>query len=62
MMSRNISNIAIFNIECADYCCIVSSIIKSEAVKLMQNINLTEKSETLLEIIKCSHIKWVKKF
>ena len=28
----------------------------------MQNINLTEKSETLLEIIKCSHIKWVKKF
>ena len=37
MMSMNLSDIA-------DYCCIINGISKSEAMNLMQNINLTEKS------------------
>ena len=47
MMSMNLSNIAILNIKGADYRCIISGVIKSEAINLMQNINLTEKSVTL---------------
>ena len=47
MMSMNFSNIAILNINVADYCCIISGISKSEAVNLLQNIDLTEKSGTL---------------
>ena len=41
----NLSNIYILNIENADYRCIVNRISKSEAIKLLQNINLTEKVE-----------------
>ena len=44
MMSMNLSDIAIFNIKSIDYCCFISGISKSEAINLMQNINLTEKS------------------
>ena len=44
MMSMNLSNIAILNIKGADYRCIISGIIKSEAINLMQNINLTKKA------------------
>ena len=47
MMSMNLSNIAILNIKGADYRCIISGVIKREAINLMQNINLTEKSVTL---------------
>ena len=47
MMSLNFSNIPILNIHGADYRCIISGISKSEAVNLLQNINLTEKSGTL---------------
>ena len=47
MMSMNLSDIAILNIHGADYRCIISRISKSEAINLMQNINLTEKSGTL---------------
>ena len=47
MMSMNLSDIAILNIHGADYHCIISRISKSEAINLMQNINLTEKSGTL---------------
>ena len=43
----NLSNIAILNIKGADYCCIISGISKSEAINLMQNINLTKSSRTL---------------
>ena len=43
----NLSNIAIPNIHGVDYRCIISGISKSEAVNLMQNIDLTEKSEIL---------------
>ena len=44
MISMNLSNIAIISIHSVDYHCIISKISKSEAINLMQNINLTEKS------------------
>ena len=47
MMSMNLSNIYILNIENVDYCCIINGICKSEAVKLLQNIDSTEKNGTL---------------
>ena len=40
MMSVNLSDIAILNIKDSDYCCI-------EAINLLQNAGLTEKSATL---------------
>ena len=43
----NLSNIAILKIKNADYRWIISGISKSEAIKLLQNIDLTEKSGTL---------------
>ena len=45
-MSMNLSDIAILKIKNADYCCIITGISKSEAINLMQNINMTEKSGT----------------
>ena len=47
MMSIKLSDIAILNIKGSDYCCIISLISKNEAIKLLQNANLTEKSGTL---------------
>ena len=47
MMSVNLSDIAILSIKGADYCCIISGINRKEAIKLMQNARLTEKSRTL---------------
>ena len=46
MMSMNLSDIAVLNIEGSDYRCI-SLISKNEAINLMQNADLTEKSRTL---------------
>ena len=43
----NLSDIAILNIKSVDYCCIISGNSKNEAINLMQNVDLTEKSETL---------------
>ena len=43
----NLSNIVILNIKGANYCCIISGISKNEAINLMQNIDLTDESETL---------------
>ena len=40
MMSMNYSDIAILNMKGAGYCCIISSINKSEAINLMENIDL----------------------
>ena len=37
------SDIAILNIKCSDYRCIISGISKNEAINLMQNTDLTEK-------------------
>ena len=47
MMSMNLSNIAILKIEILDYCCIIIGISKCEGIKLLQNIDVTEKSGTL---------------
>ena len=44
MMSVKRSDIYILNIKDADYCCIISGISKSEAINLLQNIDLTEES------------------
>ena len=46
-MFINLSNIAVLNIRSADYLCIVRAISKSDAINLMQNKDLTEKSRTL---------------
>ena len=40
MMSINLSVIAILNIKNANFCCVISGISKSEAINLMENINL----------------------
>ena len=47
MRSMNLSDITILKIKNADYCCIISGISKSEAISLMENIDLTEESGTL---------------
>ena len=47
MMSVNLSDIAILNIESSDHCCIISLISKNEAIDLLQNADLTEKSKRL---------------
>ena len=47
MMSMNLSNIAILNIKGSDYRCVISGISKNEAINLIQNADLTEKSGTL---------------
>ena len=40
-MPMNLSNIAILNIENVDYYSIITGICKREAIKLLQNIELT---------------------
>ena len=47
MMPMKLRDSAILNIKRADYCYIISRVSKSEAINLMQNIYLTEKSRTL---------------
>ena len=47
MMCINLSDIAILNIKGSNYRCIISLISKNEAIKLIQNVDLTEKSRTL---------------
>ena len=42
-MSMNLSNIALLNINGANYCCIISRIRRREAIEVMQNIDLIEK-------------------
>ena len=43
MMSVKLSDIAILNTKSADYRCIISGISKTEAINVMENIDLTEK-------------------
>ena len=43
----NLSDIVILNIKDFNYRCIITGISKSEAIKLLQNIDLTEKSGTI---------------
>ena len=47
MSIKEIKEIAILNINGADYRCIIGGISKSEAVDLLRNGDLTEKSPTL---------------
>ena len=47
IMSMNLSDIPILNIKASDYCCIINRISKNEAISLMQNADLTEKSGIL---------------
>ena len=49
MMSMNLSNIAILNIEGSDYRCIISLICKNEAINLMKNADLTEKKWNIIK-------------
>ena len=44
IISINLSDVAILNTKSSDYCCIISLISKNEAIKLMQDANLTKKS------------------
>ena len=46
MMSINFSDIAVLNIKCSNYRCIISGISKNEAINLMQNTDLAKKGET----------------
>ena len=46
MMSINLSDIAHLNMKDSGYRCIISLISKDEAIKLMQNVDLTKKSGT----------------
>ena len=46
----NLSDIAVLNIKGSDYRCIISLMSKNEAINLMQNADLTEKSGTLKSI------------
>ena len=50
MMSIYLSDFAILSIKCADYHCVINGISKSEAINLLQNIDLTEESVTLSNI------------
>ena len=47
MVSLNLSDTAVLDIKGADYCCIISDISQSEAINIMQNIDLTKKAATL---------------
>ena len=47
MMSMNFSDIAILKIQTTSCHCIMTQIRKSEAIKLLQNTDVTKKSGTL---------------
>ena len=56
-MSINLSDIGILNIKVSDYCRIISLISKNEAIKLLQNADLTEKKSNIMKSGKL----WIKK-
>ena len=47
IMSMNLSNIAILDIQGVDYRCIISEISKSEVINLMRNVQLSEKRKII---------------
>ena len=49
LMSMNLSDIYILNIKNTDYGCIINGISKREAIKLLQNIDLTEKKWNIIK-------------
>ena len=46
-MSMNLSDIAILDINGADYCCIITRISKNEAANLLPKADLNKRSRTL---------------
>ena len=56
-MSINLSDIGTLNIKGSDYCRIISLISKNEAIKLLQNADLTEKKSNIMKSGKL----WIKK-
>ena len=48
----SLTNVTALKIKNADYCCTTIGISKSEALKLLQNIDLTKKSGTIKKNIK----------
>ena len=46
-MYINLSDTATLKVKNADYCCIVTGINKNEAIKVLESIDLTEKSGTI---------------
>ena len=46
-MSTNLNDIAILIINSVNFCCIIGRNSKSEAVNLLQNVDLTEKHSSL---------------
>ena len=47
MMPIKLNDIAILNIRSVNYRCVINKISKSEAVNLLQNADVSEKSGTL---------------
>ena len=47
MMPKNVRDSSILNVKDSNYHCIISLISKIDAINLMQNADLTEKSGTL---------------
>ena len=47
LMSLNLNDVSILNINSANYCCIINRISKSNAANLLQNANLTEERRVL---------------
>ena len=47
LMPVNFSDVALLNNKGSGYCCIFKLISRNEAINLMQNADLTEKSGTL---------------
>ena len=46
MMSMNLNDIAILNVQGIDYCCIINRISKSETIGLLINSRLYKKRRT----------------
>ena len=44
----NVSDIAVLNIHGADYCCIISRISESEAIKLINIVDFSEKEWSII--------------
>ena len=63
MMSINLSGVVVLNNKSSDCCCIISGTSKSEAINILQNIDLIEEGKTLENIKPFYHIKgWKNKF
>ena len=52
MISVNLSDTAILNVQGSDYGCIITLISKNEAINLLQNADLAEKKGNNINFIK----------